>query len=90
MRIRPPRLTVGAECGLEGGGCGRGIAGASRGIGAAVARLLASRGMRVVVNYRISRDEADDVARAVAFYAGDDSGFITGIAAPVNGGLAMD
>lgn len=32
----------------------------------------------------------DDVARAVAFYAGDDSGFITGITAPVNGGLAMD
>ena len=32
----------------------------------------------------------DDVARAVAFYAGDDSGFITGSTAPVNGGLAMD
>jgi len=32
----------------------------------------------------------DDVARAVAFYAGDDSGFITGTTAPVNGGLAMD
>jgi 3-oxoacyl-[acyl-carrier protein] reductase len=32
----------------------------------------------------------DDVARAVAFYAGDDSGFITGATAPVNGGLAMD
>ena len=32
----------------------------------------------------------DDVARAVAFYAGDDSAFITGTTAPVNGGLAMD
>ncbi|MGW1678645.1 SDR family NAD(P)-dependent oxidoreductase [Saccharopolyspora sp. NPDC002376] len=32
----------------------------------------------------------EDVARAVAFYAGDDSGFITGTTAPVNGGLAMD
>lgn len=32
----------------------------------------------------------DDVARAVAFYAGDDSGFITGTTAPVNGGLTMD
>lgn len=32
----------------------------------------------------------DDVARAVAFYASDDSGFITGTTAPVNGGLAMD
>ena len=41
------------------------ITGASRGIGAAVARLLASRGMRVVVNYRVSRDEADDVVASV-------------------------
>jgi 3-oxoacyl-[acyl-carrier protein] reductase len=32
----------------------------------------------------------DDVARAVAFYAGDDRAFITGTTAPVNGGLAMD
>jgi 3-oxoacyl-[acyl-carrier protein] reductase len=32
----------------------------------------------------------DDVARVVAFYAGADSGFITGTTAPVNGGLAMD
>jgi 3-oxoacyl-[acyl-carrier protein] reductase len=32
----------------------------------------------------------EDVARAVAFYAGDDSEFITGTTAPVNGGLAMD
>src|SRR5215469_10416242 len=41
------------------------ITGAGRGIGAAVARLLASRGMRVVVNYRSSRDEADDVAASI-------------------------
>lgn len=32
----------------------------------------------------------DDVAHAVAFYAGDESGFITGTTAPVNGGLSMD
>jgi 3-oxoacyl-[acyl-carrier protein] reductase len=32
----------------------------------------------------------DDVARAVAFYAGDDSEFITGTTAPVNGGMAMN
>jgi 3-oxoacyl-[acyl-carrier protein] reductase len=32
----------------------------------------------------------DDVARAVAFYAGDDSEFITGTTTPVNGGMAMD
>jgi 3-oxoacyl-[acyl-carrier protein] reductase len=32
----------------------------------------------------------DDVAQAVAFYAGDDSGFITGTTAPVNRGPAMN
>jgi 3-oxoacyl-[acyl-carrier protein] reductase len=41
------------------------ITGASRGIGAAVARLLASRGVRVVVNYRSSRDEADDLVESI-------------------------
>jgi 3-oxoacyl-[acyl-carrier protein] reductase len=41
------------------------ITGASRGIGAAVARLLASRGMRVVVNYRSSRGEADEVVGSI-------------------------
>ena len=41
------------------------ITGASRGIGAAVARLLASRGMQVVVNYRSSREEADGVVASV-------------------------
>ena len=127
-----------------------------------MARLLASRGMRVVVNYRGSRGEPDDLvasirsaggqavavqadvrdgsavlgmveqvraamgevevlvhnalipyaiesfdeisvdelagklgqemraAKAVAIFAGDDSEFITGTTAPVNGGLAMD
>ncbi|WP_433762337.1 SDR family NAD(P)-dependent oxidoreductase [Nocardia sp. CA-135398] len=34
------------------------MTGASRGIGAAVARLLASRGMRVVVNYRSGRERS--------------------------------
>jgi len=41
------------------------ITGASRGIGAAVAQLLASRGMRVVVNYRSSGDEADQVVESI-------------------------
>jgi 3-oxoacyl-[acyl-carrier protein] reductase len=41
------------------------ITGASRGIGAAVARLLASRGMRVVANYRSSRGEADDLVESI-------------------------
>ncbi|OBF02087.1 SDR family NAD(P)-dependent oxidoreductase [Mycobacterium sp. 852002-10029_SCH5224772] len=37
---------------------------------------------------RIAKPE--DVARVIAFYADDDSGFVTGSTAPVNGGLAMD
>jgi 3-oxoacyl-[acyl-carrier protein] reductase len=41
------------------------ITGASRGIGAAVARLLASRSMRVVINYRSSRGEADDLVASI-------------------------
>jgi 3-oxoacyl-[acyl-carrier protein] reductase len=41
------------------------VTGASRGIGAAVARLLASRGMRVVVNYYSSPDKADDVVASI-------------------------
>ena len=32
----------------------------------------------------------DDVAQAVAFYAGEDSAFMTGTTAAVNGGMAMD
>jgi 3-oxoacyl-[acyl-carrier protein] reductase len=46
------------------------ITGASRGIGAAVARLLADRGMRVVVNYHSSRDEADDVVASISSAGG--------------------
>jgi 3-oxoacyl-[acyl-carrier protein] reductase len=41
------------------------VTGGTRGIGAAIARLLASRGMRVVVNYRSSRDEADAVVASI-------------------------
>jgi 3-oxoacyl-[acyl-carrier protein] reductase len=46
------------------------ITGASRGIGATVARLLASRGMRVVVNYRSSNDEADEVVASISSAGG--------------------
>jgi 3-oxoacyl-[acyl-carrier protein] reductase len=46
------------------------ITGSSRGIGAAVARLLASRGMRVVINYRTRRDEADDVVASISSAGG--------------------
>jgi 3-oxoacyl-[acyl-carrier protein] reductase len=41
------------------------ITGASRGIGAATASILAEREFRVVVNYRSSAEEADEVVRAI-------------------------
>jgi 3-oxoacyl-[acyl-carrier protein] reductase len=42
------------------------ITGASRGIGAATAQVLAKRGFRVIVNYRSSAAEADEVVASVA------------------------
>ena len=47
------------------------VTGASRGIGEACATLLAERGMRVVVNYRSSRDEADAVVAAIRAAGGE-------------------
>ena len=41
------------------------ITGASRGIGAATALVLAERGFRVVVNYHSSAEQADEVVAAV-------------------------
>jgi NAD(P)-dependent dehydrogenase (short-subunit alcohol dehydrogenase family) len=41
------------------------VTGASRGIGAATARLAASRGYTVAVNYRSNRDAADGVVRDI-------------------------
>jgi NAD(P)-dependent dehydrogenase (short-subunit alcohol dehydrogenase family) len=41
------------------------ITGGSSGIGAATARLAAHRGHRVCVNYRQSRNEADEVVRGI-------------------------
>jgi NAD(P)-dependent dehydrogenase (short-subunit alcohol dehydrogenase family) len=46
------------------------ITGASRGIGAATAFVLAERGFRVVVNYRSSAEQANEVVKA-ATAAGD-------------------
>lgn len=47
------------------------ITGASRGIGAATARVLAERGFRVVVNYRSSGAEADEVVAAIEAARGE-------------------
>jgi 3-oxoacyl-[acyl-carrier protein] reductase len=47
------------------------ITGASRGIGAATASVLAERGLRVVVNYRSSAEEAEQVVAAVSDAGGE-------------------
>jgi NAD(P)-dependent dehydrogenase (short-subunit alcohol dehydrogenase family) len=47
------------------------VTGASRGIGEACATLLAERAMRVVVNYRSSREEADGVVSAIVDAGGE-------------------
>jgi len=47
------------------------ITGASRGIGAATASVLAERGFRVVVNYRSSVEEAEQVVRAATAAGGE-------------------
>ena len=41
------------------------ITGASRGVGAATAKLLASKGMRIVVNYNHSARLAEEVVRSI-------------------------
>ncbi len=47
------------------------ITGASRGIGAATARVLAERGFRVVVNHRASGPEAEEVVAGITAAGGD-------------------
>jgi 3-oxoacyl-[acyl-carrier protein] reductase len=61
------------------------ITGASRGIGAATALVLAEHGYRVVVNHRASAPQAEEVvatiAAAVLFGAGRDE--VLGAAVPL-------
>ena len=47
------------------------VTGASRGIGAATARVLAERGCRVVVNYHSSAEEAEEVVAAITGAGGE-------------------
>jgi NAD(P)-dependent dehydrogenase (short-subunit alcohol dehydrogenase family) len=47
------------------------ITGASRGIGAATASVLAERGFRVVVNYRASARQAEEVVAAISAAGGE-------------------
>ena len=47
------------------------ITGASRGIGAATARVLAERGFRVVVNYHSSAEEAEEVVASITAAGGE-------------------
>lgn len=47
------------------------VTGASRGIGAAVARMLGTRGYRVCVNYRSERDAAERVAAEIVEAGGE-------------------
>ena len=58
------------------------ITGASRGIGAATALVLAEQGFRVVVDYRSSAEQADEVVRAVNTAGGEAVAFQADVTAP--------
>jgi 3-oxoacyl-[acyl-carrier protein] reductase len=47
------------------------VTGASRGIGAAVAKKIASEGAKVIINYAGSKDEADQTAQQIKDAGGD-------------------
>ena len=58
------------------------ITGASRGIGAATALVLAERGFRVVVNYRASAEQADEVVQAATAAGGEAVAIRADVTAP--------
>jgi len=58
------------------------ITGASRGIGAATALVLAEQGFQVVVNYRSSAEQADEVVRAASAAGGEAVAIRADVTAP--------
>jgi NAD(P)-dependent dehydrogenase (short-subunit alcohol dehydrogenase family) len=58
------------------------ITGASRGIGAATALLLAEQGFRVVVNYHSSAEQADEVVAAATAAGGEAVAIRADVTAP--------
>ncbi|RZL77836.1 MAG: SDR family oxidoreductase, partial [Rhodococcus sp. (in: high G+C Gram-positive bacteria)] len=66
------------------------ITGASRGIGAATALVLAERGFRVVVNYRSSAEEADEVVQAATATGGEAVAIRADVTVPGNVAAMVD
>ncbi len=58
------------------------VTGGSRGIGAATASVLAERGFRVVVNYRASASQAEEVVAAISAGGGEAVAIQSDVTAP--------
>jgi NAD(P)-dependent dehydrogenase (short-subunit alcohol dehydrogenase family) len=58
------------------------VTGASRGVGAATALVLAERGYRLVVNYRSSAEEAEEVVTAISAAGGEAVAIQADVTAP--------
>ena len=58
------------------------VTGASRGIGAATALVLAERGFRVVVNYRASAQQAEEVVAGISAAGGEAVAIQADVTAP--------